>query len=128
MLGIEHPRSRRYYAQATPGAILNSYTSGPLLLSPFIRGGTPMFMRLTAIALVFVSCVAGGGAGLSDTEFSLESMIAVTSTRENPTKGPILATEIYLMSPDGANLRRLTDNTALDAFAALSPDGKKIVF
>jgi TolB protein len=32
------------------------------------------------------------------------------------------------MSPDGTNLRRLTDNDAGDGFANLSPDGKKIVF
>jgi Tol biopolymer transport system component len=89
-----------------------------------------MLMRLTAIALAFVSCVAGGGAGLSKSEFALESMIVFTSTRDNPIPNPLLvgATEIYLMSPDGANLQRLTDNTATDAFPALSPDGKKIVF
>jgi TolB protein len=89
-----------------------------------------MFMRLTAIALVVVSCLAVGGAGLSKSEFALESMIAFSSTRDNPIPNPFLvgATEIYLMSPDGSNLRRLTDNTALDVFAALSPDGKKIVF
>jgi TolB protein len=89
-----------------------------------------MFMRLTAMALVFVSCLAGGGAGLSNSEFTLESMIVFTSTRDNPVPNPLLvgATEIYLMSPDGSNLQRLTDNTATDAFAAFSPDGKKIVF
>src|SRR5215510_2538559 len=89
-----------------------------------------MFMRLTAMALVFVSCLAGGGAGLSKSEFALESMIAFTSTRDNPVPNPLLvgATEIYLMSPDGSNLQRLTDNAATDVFAALSPDGKKIVF
>src|SRR5262245_7037470 len=89
-----------------------------------------MFVRLTAIALVFVSCVAGGGAGLSKSECTLESAIAFTSTRDNPVGNPILAGagEIYLMSPDGSNLRRLTDNTAVDSFATLSPDGKKIMF
>jgi len=89
-----------------------------------------MFMRLTAMALVFVSCLAGLRAGPSKSEFALESMIAFTSTRDNPVPNPLLVgtTEIYLMSPDGSNLQRLTDNTATDAFAALSPDGKKIVF
>src|SRR5262245_23782587 len=89
-----------------------------------------MFMRLTAMALVFVSCLAGGGAGLSKSEFALESMIAFTSTRDNPVPNPLLVgtTEIYLMSPDGANLQRLTDNTSSDAYPSLSPDGKKIVF
>src|SRR5215468_1238129 len=89
-----------------------------------------MFMRLTAMALVFISCLAGGGAGLSNSEFTLESMIVFTSTRDNPVPNPLLTgtTEIYLMSPDGSNVRRLTDNTAADIFPALSPDGKKIVF
>ena len=32
------------------------------------------------------------------------------------------------MAPDGTNQRRLTNNPAGDGFAALSPDGKKIVF
>src|SRR5262245_3559221 len=89
-----------------------------------------MFMRLIALALVFVSCLAGWRAGLSKSEFALESTIAFTSTRDNPVPNPGLAGagEIYLMSPDGSNLRRLTDNTASDAFPVLSPDGKKIVF
>src|SRR5262249_43754427 len=48
----------------------------------------------------------------------------------NPVLNPFRngAGEIYLMSPDGTNVRRLTDNNAADAFPALSPDGKKIVF
>ena len=89
-----------------------------------------MFMRLTAMALVFVSCLAGGGAGLSKSEFALESTIAFTSSRDNPVLNPFLAGagEVYLMSPDGTNVRRLTDNNAADIFPALSPDGKKIVF
>src|SRR5215510_9772707 len=89
-----------------------------------------MFMRLTAMALVFVSCLAGLRAGLSKSEFALESTIAFTSSRDNPVLNPFMhdATEIYLMSPDGSNVRRLTDNAATDGFPALSPDGKKIVF
>src|SRR5262245_62398405 len=89
-----------------------------------------MFMRLTAMTLVFVSCLAGGGAGLSESEFALESTIAFSSSRDNPVLNPFRngAGEIYLMSPDGSNLRRLTDNSAADSFPALSPDGKKIVF
>jgi len=89
-----------------------------------------MFMRLTAMALVFVSCLAGLRAGLSKNEFALESTIAFASSRDNPVLNPFLngAGEIYLMSPDGSNLRRLTDNSAADSFPALSPDGKKIVF
>jgi TolB protein len=60
--------------------------------------------------------------------FSLVSTIAFSSSRDNPTGNPFLTAEIYLMNPDGTNPRRLTDNTAGDAFAALSPNGKKIAF
>src|SRR5262252_9176739 len=61
--------------------------------------------------------------------FHLEPTIALTSTRANPDAvppGP--AAEIYLISPDGSNPRRLTDNNLGDGFPNLSPDGKKIVF
>jgi TolB protein len=69
-----------------------------------------------------------GGCGPADPPcFRLASTIAFTSTRDNPTD-PLLALEIYLINPDGTNPRRLTDSTDGDAFAALSPDGKKIVF
>jgi TolB protein len=57
------------------------------------------------------------------------SMIAFTSTRHNPTVPVGQALEIHLMDADGANVRRLTDNSDGEAFAALSPDGKgRIVF
>lgn len=70
-------------------------------------------------------------AGLKPTsQFELVSTIAFTSARDDPTNPfPILgAGEIYLMNPDGTNLRRLTENTVGDFFPGLSPDGKKIVF
>src|SRR5919201_6726407 len=59
----------------------------------------------------------------------LESTIAFSSTRDNPTFRPVAdAAEIYLMNPDASNPRRLTDNQSGDGFANLSPDGKKIIF
>ncbi len=62
-------------------------------------------------------------------EWGLSSTIAFTSTRDDPTNPtPSLAAEIYLMNGDGTNVRRLTENADGDGFAALSPDGKKIVF
>jgi len=36
--------------------------------------------------------------------------------------------EIYLMNANGGNVRRLTDNPALDDFPAWSPDGSQIAF
>ena len=36
--------------------------------------------------------------------------------------------EIYSMKADGSDVRRLTNNPALDALPAYSPDGKRIVF
>jgi WD40-like Beta Propeller Repeat len=69
-----------------------------------------------------------GGCGPADPPcFRLASTIAFASTRDNPAD-PLIALEVYLINPDGANPRRLTDNTDDDAFAALSPDGKQIVF
>jgi TolB protein len=57
----------------------------------------------------------------------LVSTIAFTSTRDNPTDQ--LAAEIYLMNPaDPGNPHRVTNNDWGDAFPALSPDGKHIVF
>ncbi|MGH2375576.1 MAG: hypothetical protein ACREJ4_00360 [Candidatus Methylomirabilaceae bacterium] len=60
-------------------------------------------------------------------EWGLSSTIVFTSTRDDPTIGQGAA-EIYLMDGDGTNPRRLTANTDADGSAALSPDGKKIVF
>jgi TolB protein len=68
--------------------------------------------------------------------FSLASTIAFSSNRDNlnlDVPQPALRFEVYLMNPvearaDRSNVRRLTYNTDGDGFAALSPDGKKIVF
>jgi TolB protein len=61
----------------------------------------------------------------------LESQIAFSSTRDfpNATQAELFNdSEIYLMNPEGTDPRRLTNNTSGDGFAALSPDGKRIVF
>jgi Tol biopolymer transport system component len=62
----------------------------------------------------------------------VEKMV-FSSTRHNPVPAvgqlPQVYLEIYMMSPDGTGLVRLTDNAVNDSFAALSPDGKgRIVF
>jgi Tol biopolymer transport system component len=99
----------------------------------------PQRLMLSAVALALL--IGAGSSQASDAYapstrcdsgnppcFRLESTIAFTSTRHDPTGNAFAAAEIYLMNPDGTNLRRLTENTDADAFAGLSPDGKKIVF
>jgi Tol biopolymer transport system component len=51
----------------------------------------------------------------------LEQKIAFTSTRD-------FNAEIYLMNPDGTGVERVTNNLVGNAFPALRPDGKRIVF
>lgn len=59
----------------------------------------------------------------------MTSTITFVSTRHNPPPGesPMLASQIYLMDGDGANVRRLTRNDHMDNFPALSSDGIKVV-
>jgi TolB protein len=105
---------------------------------------------IAVVALVLVVASAAGRASVGRTSpdehsagacagascFSLASTIAFGSNRDNlklDLPQPTLAFEVYLMNPvevraDGSNVRRLTSNTDWDGFAALSPDGKKIVF
>ncbi len=60
--------------------------------------------------------------------FTLEPTVAFVSSRDDPATNPFLATEVYLMAPDGTNARRLTFNGDGEGFPSLSPDGKNIVF
>jgi TolB protein len=69
--------------------------------------------------------------GNTDACVHLEPQIAFSSTRDfpNATQAELFNdSEIYLTNPDGSDPRRLTNNAAGDGFAALSPDGKRIVF
>src|SRR6266536_2984362 len=109
-----------------------------------------MLFGAAALVLSFASAGAGAHAprlGLAappvgpcdPTITSCVSTIAFSSTRDHVSEGLtplLLGAEVYLaevMNPDTqtptmTNLRRLTDNVYGDAFANLSPDGKKIVF
>jgi len=82
-----------------------------------------------AIVLAIAAVIIAGPAGIAAAAECLSSTIAFSSTRDDPAVNPpLLATEIYLIDPDGTNARRLTDNNAADFMAKLSPDGKRIVF
>ena len=87
-----------------------------------------MLARSMAIGVALVSCLAIPLAAKAMDQFELRSTIAFSSTRDNLTLDPTSAAEIYLCDADGTNVRRITENTAGDGFAALSPDGRKIVF
>ena len=56
-----------------------------------------------------------------DQTATLCSKIAFSSDRDGNY-------EIYVMNPDGTNPTRLTNNTAIDDFPDISPDGSKITF
>jgi TolB protein len=82
---------------------------------------------MLGVALVSIMALLGPSPSqASDQTFTLESTIVFSSSRDNPIPGTIC--EIYLVNPDGTDPRRLTENDDGDGLAALSPDGKKIVF
>lgn len=101
--------------------------SGTLILLAAIAGS------VSSVPTVSGARGASGGSSSPCNEgqppgFELASTIAFSSTRDDPAGIPLLASEIYLVNGDGTNPRRLTDNEAGDGLAALSPDGKEIVF
>lgn len=93
-----------------------------------------MTMRAQIHRAVWIAPVVAGLAGASLTQVP-QSTIAFVSTRHDPSvdtqtdaRRALNAAEIYLMNGDGANPRRLTENSAFDGFPALSPDGTRLVF
>jgi Tol biopolymer transport system component len=85
---------------------------------------------IVAVIVVVASAALLAGPQPND-QFELVSTIAFSSTRQNPLCNPFLAAEIFLMSPNGTNMQRLTDSNGCphaDGMPVLSPDGKKIVF
>ena len=83
------------------------------------------------IGITVAACVVSGVSGpllFSSPSTRATSTIAFVSTRHAPTADPWAATDIYLMSGDGGNVRRLTDNGWADGFPSLSPDGTRIIF
>jgi TolB protein len=96
-------------------------------------------MKWTITTLSTALIVLAGPSVAAADRAHLESTIAFTSSRDQPTLLPAVnAAEIYLATPDVpadptmppqlTNLRRLTSNQDEDVLASLSPDGKTIVF
>jgi Tol biopolymer transport system component len=116
------------------GAIRSRTVEGSLIARVW---GTARNARITSFAAAFILVAAGSmsaSAVAAAGDFHLESTIAFTSTRDNLALNPNFGAEVYLVKPvkDGtwglANPRRLTNDSFADAFANLSPDGKRIVF
>lgn len=87
---------------------------------------TPCARAAVALLCLAAASVAAPGAVAGD--FHLESRIAFASARDNLNLPQLDAFEVYLMNPDGTNVRRVTSNTAGDGLPALSPNGEKIAF
>jgi Tol biopolymer transport system component len=73
-----------------------------------------------SVVVASLMLLLGTNQSQSASEFELVSTIAFSSTRDGRLQN-------YLIDPDGTNLRQLTEIED-NAFPALSPDGKKIVF
>ena len=69
------------------------------------------------VSVMYLFLASTSLAQLADTK------IAFMSNRSNWRNG-----EIYLMSPDGKQIRQLTEQAGFDEEPAWSPDGKQITF
>jgi TolB protein len=85
-------------------------------------------VRLVIIRAASSAIVAGSVWMPIAAQSKLRPAIVFVSTRDNPVGTLLNASEIYLMDPDGTNVRRLTDNQDGDTLPAISPDGRRIVF
>jgi TolB protein len=106
---------------------------------------TLIIASVTLVALTLSACGnvdLSGAAGLNDepTEETAanpteEATVEVPPTEIPPATGHIIfasnrngQTDLYMTTPDGTELTRLTTNAALDGSSKLSPDGTKIAF
>jgi Tol biopolymer transport system component len=83
---------------------------------------------IVAPTVVVIGVALLAGQSQQASQFELVPKIVFSSRR---ACNVFTAFELFLMNPDGTNVQRWTDSegcTHSDTFAALSPDGKKIVF
>jgi Tol biopolymer transport system component len=89
--------------------------------------------------IVAAICIAGAAALLGGCFPGMMAQQQQQSVKTDPVYSPnglkiaFISThdgdpEIFVMNADGTGLRKLTDNTAVDAAPSWSPDGAKIVF
>src|SRR5262245_17577143 len=86
---------------------------------------------IVAVIVLLISVALLAGQGQKASQFELVPKILFSRNQNPTTCNNTVALELFLMDPDGTNAQRLTDNegcTHADINAALSPDGKKIVF
>jgi Tol biopolymer transport system component len=87
--------------------------------------------KLSTVLVALAAAASAAPSAAAAGDFGLESTIAFSSNRDNlnlVVTPASLRFEVYLMRADGTGVRRLTTNADSDGFAALSSDGKKIVF
>src|SRR5262245_60339970 len=87
----------------------------------------PRIVILSLFLAVSVSSLVALSPGQASPP-ELRPTMVVGSNHDNLSGTDLFfSSEIYLMDEGGTHLRRVTTNSAGDAFASLSPDGKWIV-
>ena len=74
-----------------------------------------------AVVLGCFALAAGAASDAAGARMPSGGVIAFASNRDGDT-------EIYAMSPNGSNVRRLTHSRKYDSPASWSPDGRKLLF
>jgi Tol biopolymer transport system component len=110
-----------------------SYRNSPESCRIVAEGGNPVKRSNTAVAglllaavLLFSGCLPGGGPQQQqakvDPVYSPDgSSIVFVATHDGDP-------ELYIADADGTNVRRLTDNEAVDASPRFAPDGSRLLF
>ena len=86
-----------------------------------IQQPTQKLVRAAGLMFALIIGLIGAVAPRSVADVTPDELILFSSNRDGDF-------EIFSMRPDGTGLVQLTDNSALDRWPSLSPDGAKIVF